>query len=361
MALFRIDHKSLFAVPPTTFHEVNMLERTHLQPLFERNLAVIAPDCMLLTAEFDEWTDSRRRIDLLALSKDAEPVIVELKRTSDDKYVELQALTYAAMASSMTFDQAVEIHAKYLLRNGVEGDARSIILKFLEWPEPQEDKFAQDAQIIIAARDFDRDVTSTVLWLRERDINIRCLRLTPYSLDGAVLLDVEVIIPLPEAEEYQQSIRVKLREERVHQNARKRGHFVFHSSDAILAGLTGKALALAVIRWALNSRQAQPNEVEELVRLSFNRGDLWIFLPDADSGPDEVLEELNRRRFATGKVAAYEPERWFHSPTDLIRAVSGVFALSTQWEVDAAVKAAEGLIARFGTGAERVEDGRTAR
>lgn len=35
------------------------------------------------------------------------------------------------------------------------------------------------------------------MWLNERDLDIRCIRLKPYGDNGRVLLDVQQVIPLP--------------------------------------------------------------------------------------------------------------------------------------------------------------------
>ena len=43
----------------------------------------IAPETLVISEEFGEWEDSRRRIDLLGLDKDARLVVIELKRTED--------------------------------------------------------------------------------------------------------------------------------------------------------------------------------------------------------------------------------------------------------------------------------------
>ena len=86
---------------------------------------------MVLSEEFGSWEDSRRRIDLLALDKDANLVVIELKRTEDGGHMDLQALRYAAMVDNMTFEQAVEAHQHYRNVRGIEGDAREEILEFL--------------------------------------------------------------------------------------------------------------------------------------------------------------------------------------------------------------------------------------
>jgi len=40
--------------------------------------------------------------------------VIELKRTNDGGHMDLQAIRYAAMVSTMTFKQSVETYAKFL-------------------------------------------------------------------------------------------------------------------------------------------------------------------------------------------------------------------------------------------------------
>src|SRR5258707_160061 len=51
-------------------------------------------------------------------------------------------------------------------------------------------------------------------WLMDHNIDIRCVRLKPYSLEGRLLVDVQQIIPLPDVEEYQVQVREKAQKER---------------------------------------------------------------------------------------------------------------------------------------------------
>ncbi|MFN2611253.1 MAG: hypothetical protein ABR507_10355 [Actinomycetota bacterium] len=40
-------------------------------------------------------------------------------------------------------------------------------------------------------------------------MDIRCIRLVPYEIDGKILLDIQQVIPLPEAADYQVRVRVR--------------------------------------------------------------------------------------------------------------------------------------------------------
>lgn len=60
------------------------------------------------------------------------------------------------------------------------------------------------------------------MWLNERGLDIRCVRLKPYRMaSGEVLLDVQQIVPLPEAEEFQTQINLKKQQEREHRAERQ--------------------------------------------------------------------------------------------------------------------------------------------
>lgn len=130
--------------------------------------------------------------------------------------MELQALRYAAMVSAMKFEQAAEALARRLNRVAPDAEAAADhILEFLGWDEISEERFAPDTRIILASADFSKELTTAVMWLLERNVNIRCVRLKPYKLEnGPVLLDIQQLIPLPEAATFQTQIGAKRQAER---------------------------------------------------------------------------------------------------------------------------------------------------
>jgi hypothetical protein len=236
MPIFEITHEALTPVPVTTFEGEGIAERGDLQRVLRSNVGAIAPNCYVLTEEYGDWADARRRIDLLCIDSDANLVVVELKRTEDGGHADLQAIRYAAMISVMTFDDAVNAHAKYLKKS--EEEARQSILGFLKWESPLKDKFAQDVRIILVSAEFSKEVTSTALWLNEKGLDVSCVRLKPYKIAEKVLVDIQQIIPLPEAADYQNQLRKKEEEERQSRIAgTKRPNFQF-SMVSIQPGTT---------------------------------------------------------------------------------------------------------------------------
>ena len=152
MAIYELASKKIVALEQKTFGAVDLKERSDLQRLLRDRIDVVAPDTMVLAEEFGQWEESKRRIDLLALDKNANLLVIELKRTEHGGHMELQALRYAAMVSAMTFDQAVAAHEAYRKAREIEGDARSAILQFLECDVPAAtailDRFLHHAELI---------------------------------------------------------------------------------------------------------------------------------------------------------------------------------------------------------------------
>lgn len=229
MAIYELNGEQLLAVSETTFSAESLYERKDIQRLLRANIAVLDESLMLITEEFGDWLDSSRRIDLLCLDTDANLVVVELKRTDDGGHMELQALRYAAMVSTMTFEQMVETHARYLSKAQPELDeARAAILAFLGWSSPDEGEFGQDTRIVLASADFSKELTTAVLWLRDRKIDITCVRLKPYRMaNGPVLLDVQQLIPLPETASFQTQIGVKRQIERMQRSGKQEAQLKF--------------------------------------------------------------------------------------------------------------------------------------
>jgi hypothetical protein len=209
MPIYQSVQGKLVPIKPTTFADEGLQERGDIQRMLREQIEVIAADALVIAEEFGDWVDSRRRIDLLAVDKAANLIVIELKRDEDGGHMELQALRYAAMVSAMTFDEAVTTYQKYLGATGQQLDARAHLIDFFEWDDPEAEEFPNDVRLILAAAEFSKEITTTVLWLNERSLNIKCVRLRPYHNAGQLLIDVEQVIPLPEAESYQIRIRDK--------------------------------------------------------------------------------------------------------------------------------------------------------
>jgi hypothetical protein len=209
--LFEISGSGITRHSAASLADLGLRERQDLQRLLRDDIRVLDQNLLVVAEEFGNWEDARRRIDLLALDKEGRLVVIELKRTEDGGHMDLQALRYAAMVSPMVFDDVVAAHEKFLARVDPDGDrdARHELISFLGL-EDEEPEISSDVRTVLVSGDFGREITTTVLWLNEFDgMDIRCVRLVPYRLGDKVLLDIQQIIPLPEAEDYQVRVRRK--------------------------------------------------------------------------------------------------------------------------------------------------------
>jgi hypothetical protein len=97
-------------------------------------------------------------------------------------------------------------------------EARAELLDWLDEVEDDEPVLSREVGIILASANFSQEITTTVLWLNEfHNTDIRCVRLSPYRHDGRLLLDVQQVIPLPEAKE----LMVRLRRREIQAKAAK--------------------------------------------------------------------------------------------------------------------------------------------
>ncbi|MGL5879690.1 MAG: hypothetical protein ACRC2V_18200, partial [Xenococcaceae cyanobacterium] len=174
MTLYTFNNKQLAEISNTNFGIEGILER-EVQTALKDKIDIISPDTLIISEEFSEWNEGARRIDLLGLDKQINLVVIELKRDETGVHMELQALRYAAIVSTLTFKKAVDIYQKYLDRRNIEKNAEQEIKDFLGWSEPLEDRFPTDVRIVLVSANFSKELTTTVMWLNERNLDIRCV------------------------------------------------------------------------------------------------------------------------------------------------------------------------------------------
>lgn len=256
MALFEMAGNSLREVSADTFGKLGLRERDDIQAAVAANIKAITPkvETMVLAEEFSDWEGANRRIDLLCLDKERNLVVVELKRDVG-AHMDLQALRYAAMISTMRFDQAVEAHRKYLARTGSGDDAEQEIRRFLEADDDEPIALNDTVRIVLASANFSPELTTAVLWLnRQGKMDIRCVQMQPYAVEGKVFLDIQQLIPLPQAQGYTVALREKtVDQERARINTAMRAKILFNLTvgDTFLPNLERAQLMLALVREAI--------------------------------------------------------------------------------------------------------------
>ena len=315
MSIFLLENGQLNAIQGTMFINESILERKHLQQALKQNISVIAADCLVLTEEYAEWDASRKRIDLLAIDKQANLVIIELKRTDTGDHMELQALRYASMISTMTFEHALDVLVDYRNKNGEEGftreNARETIEDFIELDAINETNFGNDVRIILVSAEFSKELTTSVIWLNERDLDITCVRMKPYKYQDQILIDIQQVLPLPEAKDYQIRAQKKAEERREIQknlNSKDYSKYLFNGLE-----LNKRKLVLELIKTHIKN-----NNILSLEDLLFDF-------------PQELRKGRKMYKRYDEVIQTNDKNRYFSEVAEVLDLTDGKFVISNQW------------------------------
>ncbi len=235
MSLYKVEteKKQLAPLPVTKLSEQQLTERYDLQEWLAHHPQALGEPLLIIQKEFSGFDGTGERLDLLALDTQGNLVLIENKRDQTGKDVVWQAIKYASYVAPFTVDDIIEVYANYLLKNkkllseiNEEGSdlqklkltAKSLIDQFLE--EYQDDEMSpislntrNSQRLILVAGDFRKEVTSTALWMLDRGIDVKCIKVVPYLLDSQLLIQIQQIIPVPEASEYMVRLSRKEAEE----------------------------------------------------------------------------------------------------------------------------------------------------
>ena len=325
MSIYRVDGEQLVPVERTTFKDQGLEERRDIQPLLKSRIDAVAPGTLIVSEEFGDWQDSQRRIDLLGIDKDANLVVIELKRTEDGGHMELQAIRYAAMISTLTFDQLVPVHDRYLRKNGIDKNARVSLLEFLDWEDSGAEPFGQEVRIVLAAAEFSKEVTTTVMWLRDvGGLDIRCVRMEPYASEGNTLLDIQTVIPAPEAADYQ--VRIQEKQQRERESRRSARNLSKHDvwiADEEHPRLNKRRMMLALVSGILrNGGAGAPQKILTVVQAR----KLQKFDGVLDS--EQVKDRFQRN---TDGASRLRFRGYFCNEDELIHVGNLTYVLSKKW------------------------------
>ena len=202
-----IENKKLIKIPVTSFSDLSLKERFDIQEWIGSAPEILGEELLIIAKEL--FLPSGKRLDLLAVDKEGALVVIELKRDYSGSDIEWQAIKYASYCSSFTPDEIYKIFAEYLSSN--DGDAQEKIEAFIN---SELEELNQQQRIILVAKEFNSEVISAVLWLREYECDIECIRLTPHLDEkGDLFVNADMIIPLPEAKDYIQKKERKQKEQ----------------------------------------------------------------------------------------------------------------------------------------------------
>jgi hypothetical protein len=226
--MFLIDKtsNSIKAITEKTFLELGFKERSHLQEWIAKNPQALGEKLLIIQKEFSEFIDTYERLDLLAIDKAGNLVIIENKLDDSGRDVTWQALKYASYCSALKKEQIRSIFQSYLDAVEPGTNAEQKINEFLSVNDFSDVVLNQNLtqRIILVSANFRKEVTSTVLWLMNFKLQIQCFKATPYELNGQQFLTITQIIPTKDAQDYIISMNSKAQEEFSQEGAIKQRH-----------------------------------------------------------------------------------------------------------------------------------------
>lgn len=228
--MFRIDRgaNEIQPLTPRTFSELGFKERAHLQEWIAKNPSCLGEELLIIQKEFAGFSETNERLDLLALDKEGRLVIIENKLDDTGRDVVWQSLKYASYCSSLSNEGIRTIYQEFLTKSGSSEIAETKISEFLECDDLHEMVLNKGItqRIIMIAANFRKEVTSTIIWLTNFNLQIQCLKVTPYSMGSELFLNLEQIIPTKDAEQYVIGLAVKAQDELSKTNEEKTRHRV---------------------------------------------------------------------------------------------------------------------------------------
>ena len=208
------------------FADLKIREREHLQEWLAHTPDALGEELLVIQKEFDGFADTRERLDLLALDKEGNLVVIENKLDDSGRDVVWQALKYAAYCSSLKRKDIPGIFQEYLDRAGRNEDAEEKLRDFLEVEDLDDVALnpGNRQRMVLIAANFRKEVTAAVLWLLGHGVQAQCFRVVPFSFGEEVFIDLQQIIPTPEAADFMIGMAAKDSDEKSVVGAQLRSH-----------------------------------------------------------------------------------------------------------------------------------------
>jgi len=199
MYLINRKENSIEPLQERKFLDLELRERDHLQEWVAKHPSCLGEDLLVIQKEFDGFSGTRERLDLLALDKEGRLVIIENKLDDADKDVTWQALKYASYCAYFGNEAICEMYEKYLskLDSDQSGTASERIADFLGEDDLSEVTLnpSGSQRIVLIAANFPKEVTSPAIWLMNFKLKLQCFEFKPWSMGDQLFLSVEQIIP----------------------------------------------------------------------------------------------------------------------------------------------------------------------
>lgn len=214
------------ALEQVTFKSLGIKERKDLQEWIALKPDIFGEELLIVQKEFDGFDGTSERLDLLALDKQGNLVIIENKLDSSGRDVVWQAIKYASYCSSLTVQNIKDIFRDYLSKCGRADNCEDVLADFFGNEDFDKKLNSGNKQrIIMVAGEFRKEVTSTVVWLFNYGLRLQCFRASAYKHSEQMFFSFEQILPVKEVEDYTIKMADKQREDLNNQEEMSNRHY----------------------------------------------------------------------------------------------------------------------------------------
>ncbi|MDT0293962.1 DUF4268 domain-containing protein [Mesonia ostreae] len=226
MYLINKEQNRVTKLKQKTFSELKFRERDHLQEWIANNPSTLGEELLIIQKEFSGFSETNERLDLLALDKLGNVVVIENKLDDSGKDVTWQAIKYASYCASLTKQDIIKVYQDFLGTSAIAQEKLSDFFDGRDLSEVVLNQGLNSQRLILVAANFRKEVTSSVLWLLNFKIRLQCFKVTPFAYEDQLFLNVEQILPTKETEDFAISISTKAQEEIEVQETLKNRHHV---------------------------------------------------------------------------------------------------------------------------------------
>lgn len=164
-----------------------------LEDWLENNPDDIVESGQLLIIGRQVTTNLGSFIDLLAIDKNGDVVVIELKRNRTPRDTIAQSLEYASFIEKLGYEQLEDI-----LRSYTGDESLNLAQYHRDYFSLSSDEaivFNHDQRIVIVGQKITPEIRQTSLFLRKKGIRVTCLEFTFFkSNDGLRLLTTDIVV-----------------------------------------------------------------------------------------------------------------------------------------------------------------------
>lgn len=164
-----------------------------LEEWLESNPDGIVEDGKLLIVGRQVSTDLGSTIDLLALDREGDVVVIELKRDRTPRETLAQALEYASFAEALSAEELEVILGQYLNEESVR--LAEYHRQYFGLEPDEAVSFNKDQRIVVVGQRITDEIRQTSSFLRGKGLRVTCLEFSYFESNGGLrLLSHDIVV-----------------------------------------------------------------------------------------------------------------------------------------------------------------------